>query len=265
MLGYVSKGPPQGVIEVELEAGLGRREELCTITRSRFFLPCRRVEPTRSICPCPHFRRNSPSAQRTSTRALVARLQLLHTDEDLKQGSPATIMAALAPSSPRLPSPPPPAEIQLGPKSPSMGAAASRQAQQMEQSINMALAKRRIHPGTKAAEFAAGPPLVPLSEVSFWTGMGICSRELLRLTFVSLSLSLLSWHTLTRDISHARRLTRLETSLTRPSSSKSTSRPSTTSTAPAARNPSTATRRRRWRARRRARIARCGCTSSAGS
>ncbi|KAI0403917.1 Mob1/phocein [Xylaria palmicola] len=67
--------------------------------------------------------------------------------------------------SPRLPSPPPPAEIQLGPKSPALSTTASRQAQQMEQTINDANAKRRIHPGTKAEDMAAGPPLVPLNEL----------------------------------------------------------------------------------------------------
>lgn len=69
------------------------------------------------------------------------------------------------PSSPRLPSPPPPAEIQIGPKSPAMGPDA-HQAQQIEQTQIDAAAKRRIHPGTKAADMAAGPPLVPLNEVS---------------------------------------------------------------------------------------------------
>lgn len=75
------------------------------------------------------------------------------------------IMSTLPPSSPRLPSPPPPAEIQLGPKSPGLGTTASRQAQEMEQTIADANAKRRIHPGTKAENMAAGPPLIPLSEV----------------------------------------------------------------------------------------------------
>ncbi|KAJ9142856.1 Mob1/phocein [Coniochaeta hoffmannii] len=68
------------------------------------------------------------------------------------------------PSSPRLPSPPPPAEIQIGPKSPSMGPNA-QQAQQIEQTQIDAAAKRRIHPGTRAADMAAGPPLVPLNEL----------------------------------------------------------------------------------------------------
>ncbi|KID92251.1 Mob1/phocein family protein [Metarhizium guizhouense ARSEF 977] len=72
---------------------------------------------------------------------------------------------ALAPSSPRLPSPPPPAEIQISPNSPSGGAPASPHATQMEQSVLDANSRRRIHPGTKAADMAAGPPLVPLSEL----------------------------------------------------------------------------------------------------
>ncbi|KAH8160390.1 hypothetical protein CIB48_g7850 [Xylaria polymorpha] len=59
---------------------------------------------------------------------------------------------SLTQGSPRLPSPPPPAEIQLGPKSPALGAVANRQAQQMqmqmqmEQTTNDANARRRIHP-----------------------------------------------------------------------------------------------------------------------
>ncbi|KAI1271934.1 Mob1/phocein [Xylaria sp. FL0933] len=69
---------------------------------------------------------------------------------------------SLSQGSPRLPSPPPPAEIQL---SPSLSATASRQTQQMEQTVNDANAKRRIHPGTRAEDMAAGPPLVPLNEL----------------------------------------------------------------------------------------------------
>ncbi|OAA61480.1 Mob1 family protein [Cordyceps fumosorosea ARSEF 2679] len=72
---------------------------------------------------------------------------------------------ALAPSSPRLPSPPPAAEIQMTPNSPSSGAVVTLEATQMEQSLLDANSKRRIHPGTKAADMAAGPPLVPLSEL----------------------------------------------------------------------------------------------------
>ncbi|KAH6716924.1 Mob1/phocein, partial [Leptodontidium sp. MPI-SDFR-AT-0119] len=69
----------------------------------------------------------------------------------------------LPPSSPRLPSPPPPTEIQIGPKSPSLGGSMSEPT--IEQSIIDANAKRRIHPGTKSADMAAGPPLVPLNEL----------------------------------------------------------------------------------------------------
>ncbi|KAI5868562.1 Mob1/phocein [Durotheca rogersii] len=72
---------------------------------------------------------------------------------------------SLAQGSPRLPSPPPPAEIQIGPKSPGLGTTASRQAQQMEQITADANSKRRIHPGTKSEDMAAGPPLVPLGEL----------------------------------------------------------------------------------------------------
>ncbi|PTB70629.1 Mob1/phocein [Trichoderma citrinoviride] len=72
---------------------------------------------------------------------------------------------SMAPSSPRLPSPPPPAEIQIAPNSPSGGPAAILANTEMEQSHLEASSSRRIHPGTKAADMAAGPPLVPLSEL----------------------------------------------------------------------------------------------------
>lgn len=72
---------------------------------------------------------------------------------------------SLPPSSPRLPSPPPAAEIQVTPNSPSGGPAATLQATEMEQTVIDANSKRRIHPGTKSADMATGPPLVPLAEV----------------------------------------------------------------------------------------------------
>lgn len=72
---------------------------------------------------------------------------------------------AMAPSSPRLPSPPPPAEIQIGPRSPSGAPTADLHTTEMEQSLLEASSQRRVHPGTRAAEMAAGPPLVPLHEV----------------------------------------------------------------------------------------------------
>lgn len=70
---------------------------------------------------------------------------------------------SIPPSSPRLPSPPPPTEDQIGPPSPALGS--SNAEPSLEQSVIDANATRRIHPGTKAADMAAGPPLVPLGEV----------------------------------------------------------------------------------------------------
>lgn len=49
------------------------------------------------------------------------------------------------------------------PQSP--GSSPNHQVQQMEQTEIDANAKRRIHPGTKASEMAAGPPLIPLNEL----------------------------------------------------------------------------------------------------
>ncbi|KAF2455040.1 Mob1/phocein, partial [Lineolata rhizophorae] len=68
-------------------------------------------------------------------------------------------------SSPRLPSPPPMAEDQIGPKSPTGATSAE---EQMKQTLARGVdknASRRIRPGTKAANMAEGPPLVPLSEI----------------------------------------------------------------------------------------------------
>ncbi|KAI9746183.1 MAG: hypothetical protein M1818_000864 [Claussenomyces sp. TS43310] len=69
---------------------------------------------------------------------------------------------SLAPSSPRLPSPPPPTEIQIGPQSPSSSNSHDRS---IEQGTLDAISVRRIHPGTKAADMAGGPPLVALMEL----------------------------------------------------------------------------------------------------
>lgn len=68
------------------------------------------------------------------------------------------------PSSPRLPSPPPLPELQLGPRSPSINATGG------ELSLEEAAAQdegaaRRIRPGTSAAEMAQGPPFVPLHQL----------------------------------------------------------------------------------------------------
>lgn len=69
-------------------------------------------------------------------------------------------------SSPRLPSPPPYTEVQIGPKSPTVG----------DVGIDFQLgdttqpdegASRRIRRGARAAEMASGPPVVDLDRVSF--------------------------------------------------------------------------------------------------
>jgi hypothetical protein len=70
-------------------------------------------------------------------------------------------------SSPRLPSPPPFTEVQIGPKSPTIGDGPGDKDQMFDASTRPDDgASRRIRPGTKAADMASGPPLVPLSEVS---------------------------------------------------------------------------------------------------
>lgn len=74
--------------------------------------------------------------------------------------------AAASPSnSPRLPSPPPLPELQLGPRSPSVSAPPSEM--RLDNSIQQDDgAARRIRPGTSAADMARGPPFVPLHQVS---------------------------------------------------------------------------------------------------
>jgi len=73
-------------------------------------------------------------------------------------------MAAQSPaSSPRLPSPPPIAEDQIGPTSPGVSPY-EEQGHLPGNAIDNG-ASRRIRPGTKAEDMAEGPPLVELSEV----------------------------------------------------------------------------------------------------
>ncbi|KAL8741910.1 MAG: hypothetical protein Q9190_005534 [Brigantiaea leucoxantha] len=68
--------------------------------------------------------------------------------------------------SPRLPSPPPFPEVQFGPQSPTSSIPPSTINPEIEDASKIdKSATRRIRPGTKAAEMAYGPPLVPLSEV----------------------------------------------------------------------------------------------------
>lgn len=69
-------------------------------------------------------------------------------------------------NSPRLPSPPPFPEVQIGPKSPSPGAGGESAVQEMDSSNSIEEGqRRRIRPGTKAVDMATGPELVPLHEV----------------------------------------------------------------------------------------------------
>lgn len=74
-------------------------------------------------------------------------------------------MAPASPvSSPRLPSPPPMAEDQTGPQSPSP--ADSEDHGRLGGSIDAhQAASRRIRPGTKAVDMHEGPPLIELADV----------------------------------------------------------------------------------------------------
>ncbi|RMZ92721.1 hypothetical protein DV736_g58, partial [Chaetothyriales sp. CBS 134916] len=85
---------------------------------------------------------------------------------------PRHTMAAVTPvrtgvspsSSPRLPSPPPMPELQFGPQSPLIGSSANElQAETANKPDDSA--RRRIRPGTRAADMARGPPLVPLNQL----------------------------------------------------------------------------------------------------
>ncbi len=80
----------------------------------------------------------------------------------------ATAMGSVSPSrSPRLPSPPPFPEVQIGPKSPGFHPEQSMAIPENNDTAKLDNgAMRRIRPGTKAADMAFGPPLVPLAEVS---------------------------------------------------------------------------------------------------
>ncbi|KAJ5604544.1 hypothetical protein N7510_009698 [Penicillium lagena] len=70
-------------------------------------------------------------------------------------------------SSPRLPSPPPFTEVQIGPQSPSVGDSFGKDADNLLGSSpgDDDGSTRRIRPGTKAGDMAFGPPLIPLSQL----------------------------------------------------------------------------------------------------
>ncbi len=79
----------------------------------------------------------------------------------------AAPIGGVSPSrSPRLPSPPPFPEVQIGPKSPGFNPEQSTAIPENNDTTKLDNgAMRRIRPGTKAADMAFGPPLVPLAEV----------------------------------------------------------------------------------------------------
>lgn len=131
--------------------------------------------PTRSACVPARARASRRPKKTKKPTAQEKPPQQQRQADDASSQRKIQIHSAMAipPSSPRLPSPPPAAEIQIGPKSPAAAGATLAQQQmeqQMEQTILDANSKRRIHPGTRAADFAVGPPLVPLNEV----GSGGC-------------------------------------------------------------------------------------------
>ncbi|KAL4777525.1 Mob1/phocein [Aspergillus nidulans var. acristatus] len=71
-------------------------------------------------------------------------------------------------SSPRLPSPPPLTEVQIGPQSPSVGESFGAEADLQLLGVSPGAddgPTRRIRPGSKSSEMAAGPPLIPLSQL----------------------------------------------------------------------------------------------------
>lgn len=74
-------------------------------------------------------------------------------------------MAMSPTSSPRLPSPPPIAEDQIGPKSPLAGLMDVQGKFEAPETFTQG-ASRRIRPGTKSADMPEGPPLVDLVDVS---------------------------------------------------------------------------------------------------
>ncbi|KAL9104400.1 MAG: hypothetical protein Q9163_000658 [Psora crenata] len=75
----------------------------------------------------------------------------------------ANIGKASLATSPRLPSPPPFPEVQLPPSSPGMHGSSTPET--VDRSKPDPKMLRRIRTGTKAAEMASGPPLVPLGEL----------------------------------------------------------------------------------------------------
>ncbi|PGH09251.1 hypothetical protein AJ80_07728 [Polytolypa hystricis UAMH7299] len=103
-----------------------------------------------------------------TTFSVSAFFRIIPWARGLKPRSPKMTAAAAPPSSsPRLPSPPPFTEVQIGPKSPTVGDGFGSGADELlsgsAESNNAST--RRIRPGTKAAHMSVGPPLVPLAQL----------------------------------------------------------------------------------------------------
>ncbi|OAX83207.1 hypothetical protein ACJ72_02441 [Emergomyces africanus] len=84
-----------------------------------------------------------------------------------RQAKMTTAGASPPLSSPRLPSPPPFTEVQIGPQSPTVGEGFGPSSEELlglpHEPDDASM--RRIRPGTKSADMASGPPLVPLSQL----------------------------------------------------------------------------------------------------
>ena len=101
----------------------------------------------------------------TVSHTIVQRLQSEPEISTHKMTS--TVTLPLSPSSsPRLPSPPPIPEVQISPRSPTVGEDSNSVPATADDAKIADQSMRRIRPGTKAADMASGPPLVPLNEVS---------------------------------------------------------------------------------------------------
>ena len=84
-------------------------------------------------------------------------------------------MSKLSPSSsPRLPSPPPIAEDQINPKSPTVSATENQTSFLYSSGQS---STRRVRPGTKSEDISDGPPLVDLAEVGFKASISLMNRQ----------------------------------------------------------------------------------------
>lgn len=108
--------------------------------------------------------RDYRTTERGIARALLRNHGLLG---DVATTQPQNMTESMSPSSsPRLPSPPPFPEVQIGPKSPGMNVTQGIAHLDIEDSAALdSGSTRRIRRGTPAAVMAAGPPLIPLAQV----------------------------------------------------------------------------------------------------